>query len=367
MAFQRPTIEQLIERVDSDIKNGLNLVAVIRRSFVGGISRAIAGLSHMLHGHLDWISKQTLPDTSEEDGVQRWANLFNVPRKEATIAQFKLSVIFNDVATIASGTVFLRSDGSQYTTDAEVASTGAETIEIQVTSELPGASYNPEVGEEITLESPILNVESTATVASIVIDAEDREDLEDWRSRVIDRLRQPPLGGSVNDYKQWALEVAGVTRAWVFPLYGGAGKVGVSFVEDGEDPIIPGAPKVQEVTDYIEERKPVTAILSVFAPNPEPMDITIGIKPNTIEVQNAITAELSDLIARSAEVAGSYKSPSENNDGKILLSKISQSISIASGVEDNDIVEINGGAPANVVPSTGGLVTLGAITWQTLA
>ena len=41
--------------------------------------------------------------------------------------------------------------------------------------------------------------------------------------RVLARLRQPPHGGADFDYIRWALEVPGVTRAWVYPLELGAG------------------------------------------------------------------------------------------------------------------------------------------------
>lgn len=367
MPFQRPSLDQLIDRVQTDIKGGLNITTVLRRSFLGVISRALAGLSHLLHGYLDWISLQTLPDTGEEDTVNRWAIMYNVPRKEATFAEFNIDIVFTDAATEAEDTIYQRSDNTQYRLDAEVSSTGAGTVSGKLIALNAGEAGNMETGEVVSLLSPIANVESDASVATIVIDAEDEEALEDWRARLLTRLRLPPLGGSANDYVQWALEVPGVTRAWVLPLYTGPGTVGVSFVEDGEDPIIPSPAKVQEVQDYIDVRKPVTALFTAFAPVAAPMDLTIKIKPNTTEVQQNITQELEDLVRRDATLAGSYKAPGETNDGSILLSKINQAISIAVGIEDHEIDTINGSAPANVVPNSGELITLGTITWQPLA
>lgn len=367
MPFQRPTLDQLIDRVQTDIKGGLNITTVLRRSFLGVISRALAGLAHLLLGYLDYISKQTLPDTGEEDTVNRWAIMFDVPRKEATFAEFNIDIVFTDAGTVVEDTIYQRSDGKQYRLDAEVSSAGAGTVSGKLIAQDPGADGNMETGETVSLLSPIANVESDSLVTTIVIDAEDLEDLEEWRERLLTRLRLPPLGGSANDYIQWALEVAGVTRAWVLPLYTGPGTVGVSFVEDDEDPIIPSPAKVQEVQDYIDELKPVTALFTAFAPVAAPMDLTIKIKPNTSDVQDAITNELEDLVKREATLAGSYKSPGVTNDGSILLSKINQAISIAVGIEDHEIDLINGSAPANVVPNNGELITLGTITWQPLA
>lgn len=367
MPFTRPTLNQLIERVDADIKGGLNITTVLRRSFLGVISRAMAGLSHLLHGYLDFISLQTLPDTGEEDTVKRWATMFDVARKEATFAEFNIDIVFTDAATVAQNTLYQREDGTQYFLDAEVSSPGAGTVQGKLIAQVSGENGNVQVGDTLSLISPIANVESDALATIIIIDAEDQESLEAWRARLITRLRLPPLGGSANDYVQWALEVPGVTRAWVLPLYLGPGTVGVSFVEDDETPIIPSPAKVAEVADYIEERKPVTALVTVFAPVEAPMDMTIKIKPNTSEVQANIISELEDLVKRDATLAGSYKAPGETNDGSILLSKINQAISIAVGIEDHEIVDINTLPPANVVPSDGELITLGTITWQPLA
>lgn len=367
MPFERPSLDQLIDRVDTDIKGGLNITTVLRRSFIGVISRALAGLSHLMHGYLEFISKQTLPDTGEDSTVNRWAIMYNVPRKEATFAEVNIDIVFTDAGTVPIDTIYQRQDGIQYTLSSEISSLLAATVQGKVIATTSGNDGNMAIGDSLSLLSPIANVDSAVLVSSTVVDAQDQELLEDWRTRLLTRLRLPPLGGSANDYIQWALEVPGVTRAWVLPLYTGAGTVGVSFVEDGEAIIIPGASKVQEVQDYIDLRKPVTALFTSFAPVAAPMDISIKIKPNSLDVQQNIQNELDDLVKRDATLAGSYKSPGVTNDGSILLSKINQAISIAVGLEDHQIDTINTLAPANVVPSNGELITLGTITWQPLA
>ena len=46
----------------------------------------------------------------------------------------------------------------------------------------------------------------------------DVESDEDLRARVLFRKRNPPHSGSKSDYIAWALEVPGVTRAFVSPF-----------------------------------------------------------------------------------------------------------------------------------------------------
>ena len=91
MPFERPTLDTLIERVSTDIKGGLSLANIARRSFLGVISRAIAGMSHLLLGFLTWVSQQIFPDTAELEYLERWANIWGVTRIEATFAQFEIN------------------------------------------------------------------------------------------------------------------------------------------------------------------------------------------------------------------------------------------------------------------------------------
>lgn len=363
MPFERPTLDTLIERVETSIKGTLNITTVLRRSFLGAISRVIAGMSHLMLGYLTWISRQVFPDTAELEYLNRWASIWGVIRSESTFAQFNIDFTGSDGAVIPSGTVLQREDGTQYETDDE-GTIAAGTATVQVTASVSGSNGDMEVGEILSLLSPIANIDSDATISSIVTDADDTETDDSLRERLINRLQLPPLGGSANDYIQWQRQVAGVTRAWVLPLQFGAGTVGCSFVVDNEDPIIPTPAKVQEVSDYVQELKPVTALVTVFAPTEAPMDLDIAIKPNTTDVQESIKAQLEDLIKRDANLAGSYGGPGITNDGSILLSKIRQAISLGVGLEDFEVVTINTLPPANVVPSSGELITLGTLTWQ---
>lgn len=367
MPFQRPTIDQLIDRVKSDFRTVLGITNILRRSFLGAMAKAIAGMSHLQLGYMDWISKQVMVDTAEGDWLIRWATIFNIELTPATFAEFKIGISGNPGGVVGVNDIWQGPTGIQYKLQAEVTLDGSGAGIGQVIALTEGKVGNLSVGSKISLLSPVANINSDATVTEIVIVAADDETLESLRERVLNRMRLPPLGGSANDYITWAKEVAGVTRSWVLPLYTGPGTVAVSFVTDGESDIIPTTPKLNEVKNYIEERKPVTALLTVFAPVPAPLDMTIKIKPNTSEVQNNILNELRDLVKRDATLAGSYKSPGVTNDGSILLSKINQAISIAVGLEDHEIDEINGSAPANVVPADGELVTLGDIQWQSLA
>jgi uncharacterized phage protein gp47/JayE len=163
------------------------------------------------------------------------------------------------------------------------------------------------------------------------------------------RIQQPPHGGADYDYVNWALEVAGVTRAWVYPMELGLGTVTVRFVRDNDASIIPDAGEVAAVYDYIEARRPVTADLTVLAPVAVPLNFSIAVTPNTAAVKAAVETELRDLLLREAEPAGT-----------ILLSHIREAISLAAGESNYTMTSPN----ADVTNTTGSMTTFGAITWS---
>jgi uncharacterized phage protein gp47/JayE len=69
-------------------------------------------------------------------------------------------------------------------------------------------------------------------VTAIETEGADIESQDDFLSRVIQAYQTTPAGGSQPDYVDWALAVAGVTRAWCVPRGYGAGTVVVLFMMD---------------------------------------------------------------------------------------------------------------------------------------
>ena len=163
-------------------------------------------------------------------------------------------------------------------------------------------------------------------------------------------MKNPPQGGSVADYERWALEVPAVTRVWVRPLWMGAGSVGVSFALD-DDPtsIIPDVFKVDDVQAYLDDRRPVTADVFVFAPTPLVVDFDVILSPDTAAIRVAVEQALADLLAREADLGGT-----------LLLSHVREAVSTAAGEVDSELL-----APsADVVALPYELAVPGTFTWS---
>lgn len=352
MPFARPTLTELINRVITDISSRVTGVdsAVLRRSLLGVIGQSEAGAVHMLYGYLDWIAKQSIIDTADEEYLERWAAIWRVTRKTAGFAAGQVAFSGTSGSTILDGTIVQRQDGIQYKVLGDAVFGGGPLV-VPVLALEAGEDGNFGSGLPMFLLSPIPGVQSTGTTATALEGGIDVESPESLLARLLARIQQPPHGGAHFDYEQWALEVAGVTRVWVYPLQMGAGTVTVLFVCDEDEDIIPSPAKVAEVQAYIDSplRRPVTAEVFVGAPIDDALNMTIKLAPNTAAVQNAVRAELADLIDRDSAPGG-----------KILISRLREAVSIAAGEDNNQIVT----PTADVTHATGHMAILGTLTFS---
>lgn len=351
MAFMRPTLSELVTRIEADYTSRLTGGGtLLRRAVVKVFARVHAGAMHLIYGYVAYVARQVMPDTAEQENLERWCRIWGVYRKAATYAERDATFTGTDGTLIPAGTELVRDDGVIYLTFADATPSGGSVTTL-VTAKLAGTGGNIDTGTILALSSPIAGITSEVTIESTnSVDGVDQELDAPLLARLLDRIQNPPHGGSLNDYKTWALEVSGVTRAWVYSNYLGNGTVALAFVRDGDTPsIIPSVGEVQEVQDYIDDpsRRPVTADFTAFAPIADVLDFTIdGI--SDLVVRAAIVAELTDLIMREGEPAGT-----------LYLSRINEAISKAQGEEDHVLVS----PVANVISATGHIPVMGTVTW----
>lgn len=352
MAFQRPALSDLVTRIEADYVSRLTGGgSLLRRSVVKVLARVHAGAMHLLYGYGAFMAKQIMPDTAESEFLARWCSIWGVTKKAASFATFNVVFTGTNGTLIPAGSELSRSDGVLYTTNSS-ATIASGTATVAVTAEDSGTVPNVSGGEIFALTSPIAGISSQVTVSgSGIVSGSDAESDSAVLARLLNHIQSPPNGGSQNDYVAWALQVAGVTRAWCLPLYYGNGTVGLTFVRDNDvGSIIPDSGEVAVVQSYIDDpsRRPVTAAVTVFAPVATPLNFSIsGITDPTVKA--AVQSELTDLIMREASPGGT-----------ILLSHIQEAISTAQGETDHTLTSPS----ANVTVSAGHISTMGTITWS---
>jgi uncharacterized phage protein gp47/JayE len=350
MAFERPTLGELITRIQADFVSRMELEgAVLRRAVVRILSVVLAGAVHMLYGRIEYLAKELFADLATGRFLERIASLFGIYRSAAEFAVGHVAVTGTNGTLIPAGTVLRRSDGAQYTTSGDI-TVSSGTANLPVGAVLAGAAGDADSGVVFTFESPLAGVSATATVTSAgIIGGADTESDDSLRARLLVRLRTPPQGGAEADYVAWALEVPGVTRVWVTPRADGAGTVRVRFVRDDDADFIPSAGEVTAVQDYIDERRPVTAAVTVSAPTVNEWSFLILLTPDTAAIRAAVEAELEDLFQREGEPGGT-----------IPLSRVRTAIGSAAGIVDYELVNPSD----DLTQAAGEIPVLYTVDWE---
>ena len=351
MPFNRPPLDLLIARSAASMQSRLpGTDAVLRRSLSGIVARMSAGTEHGLYGYLDWLARQLMPDTAEEEHLERWASIWGVSLKAAGHASGDVSITGTPGAVLPEGTICLRSDAVRYAvvSDATVGEDGTGTAFLSAVD--AGTEGNAPVGTILAFASPVSGLDSRVQAADGLTGGTDEETDESLKSRLLATIQRTPMGGTQADYEQWALEVPGVTRAFVTQEMG-RGTVTVRFMMDGTYP--DGVPKDgdrQAVAAHIETVRPVTADVYVVLPVADPLNLRLRITPDTAAIRLAAEANLWAAVRRDA-VPG----------GTIFLSRLHEALSLTEKEEDHVIIS----PTANVTPETGHIVVPGSIEWVT--
>lgn len=354
MPFARPTLAELIDRIRGDLRGRLEIDGpLLRRAMVDVLGAVWAGAVHTLYGYLAWLAEQLFGDTAEREQLLRKAAMYGITPTAATFATGNVTATGTDGSSIPAGTILRLDAATAYrVTTGQVIAGGTATL--PVTAVLAGSAANIPAATALTFESPITGVNSTATVAAGgITGGNDEEGTEELRARYLLRLREPPQGGADQDYEAWALAVAGVTRAWVYPHELGLGTVVVRFVRDGDASIFPDAGEVAAVQAALDAERPITAEVTAMAPTELAVAFTIALTPDNADTRAAVEAELEDLLRRVAEPGDGA------GRGTVLLSQIRTAVGTAGGVTDYELTV----PAADVVPGVGELPVVGTITW----
>ena len=336
----------------------------LRRMLAGVLADVVAGGLWLLYRFLVRLSQQLFLDTAETDYLERQAAIDGIARLGSSPAAGTAVFLGSpDGIPIPAGLLLQnQSATAQYLTRASDALAGGTTT-VAIEAVVGGVAGNALEGEPLTLMVAIAGVQPIALVGpgglTGGVDAESDDSL---RARALDHRRQPPQGGDGNDYVQWARGVAGVTRAWCFPLNRGPGTVDVAFVMDGRANIIPLSADVVAVQAAIDAVCPVTADCIVFALVSDPIAVTVHkLVPNTPAAQAAVRAGLAALFAGTTPGGSTIGSgvSAAMPGGTLQVELISDAVTQAGGIVAFDLA-----APTvDVVSTSGHIAGLGTVTF----
>jgi len=340
MPFTRPTLTELVVRMQTDVETRLvNTGTLLRRSVLKALVRVLAAAIHLTYGFLNYIADQLFISTADEAFLEKEASEYGITRKDASYATGIASVTATIVTTIPEGARIQSGSGQVYIVDNDII-TEIGSNNVAFTAVEAGADANDDAAIILSFVSSIVGVGSTLTVDSNGISGgADKETDDSLRERVLFRKKRSPHGGAEHDYINWAKEYAGVTRAWVYPEYAGIGTVALAFVRDGNTIILPTTTQIDAVTNYITkhinpatgetEGIPVTASsgFEIVTLTDYVIKLVIQLYPNTITVQTSVTTELDSYLLRSGGPAQT-----------LYLSEINETISGAAGEQRHRLI-----------------------------
>jgi len=325
MPFARPTLTALRNQAIEDITtSGIkSLDGLLRNAVLRVLAWVMAGLAYSVYGYLDWIAQMAVPFTARDEFLEAWAALIGIYRKDATAATGQATWNGSPNIYLPTGTPLVRQDAVPYVTTTDGTTDASGNVTVAIAAEVLGAATNCDAGTPIAFATPIAGINSSGETVGPATGGADQELDDAFRTRMLAKYRAPPQGGSAADYQQWALEVPGVTRAWVQPNGTGPGSVIVRFMMDdaqaahggfpqGTDGVataeVRGTPATGDqlaVADHIWPVQPVTALVYSMAPVAAPIDVTlVQLDPDDPDIEAEIVASLNDMFLVKAEIGG---------------------------------------------------------------
>lgn len=349
MPFSTPDYQAIRDAILRDIANQLPDAATGSDSDYAIRANAVAAAIEGIYQHQQWVARQILPDTADADYLERWASLYKLTRKAANLASGTITFSGTVGANVPIGTEARSAEQIAYlTTAADVIGAGG-TVDIAAQAVVAGQSGNADAATALTLTSAPSGVDSAATIVAMTGGAEVESDA-DLLARLLARIQAPPHGGAKHDYEAWAREIAGVDRAYVFPLRRGLGTVDVVPMPASG---LPSAQLLSDVQDYIDDVRPVTADFLALAPAEVQVDVTATLTLSGVTLAD-VTTEINTALSAYFATLG----PGDT----AVLTRIATLIGSVDGVADFVLAAPAANVTTTVDDTTVELATLGTVT-----
>ena len=250
MAYQVPTLDTLTQLVLGYFRDAFK--GQIRDfSDTGWLGKQARAIAMSLLGHyqaVDSVAVDAVPSKSTSTGrLDDFAILFGLSdgqsglgRKKAVAATGGQGPLTYGGAgpfpyTLPATTKLTDSTGLvtfQLAADVTWPSAGSQTAKIDAVT--VGTAGNLGVNSILTFSpAPPAGVAPGLTLTGALSGGLDVESNSDLLARILDRLQNPPKGGTAKDWARWAAAVSPISAAFVYPLRRGTGTVSVVCVKAG--------------------------------------------------------------------------------------------------------------------------------------
>lgn len=297
------------------------LGAEIPNSLKWVTANGLAGLSYMLHGHIDYLADCCLPDKAGGEQLERWAHVFGVNNISKAM---RIKVELENVPDtpipekwlVGSDEFrFIEQDGKEVTIEA--------IGEVENLSEQIATPYEATEGYG-----------PSKVIATIDPGQRVKTD-EELRNIILRTIRNPTHGGNYLDYINWVESVPGIRKAWcqTAELYGKPGKVKITFLESDFN-----TEQVDSVKALLDRLAPAHAVVEVVKPQTRNVRIIYKVNPNNEKIKEDINKAIAEFFLRESQ-PGRYRDQNgEVTPDEIPLSRLNAVISNVPGVVSHELI-----------------------------
>lgn len=316
-------------------------------SFLSNMASAISEeLAKAYINMSDILSLGFIEDTFDTF-LDKRVSEFGVHRKQGTKAIGEIKVEGKEGATIENGTL-VKANNLYFTVlnDIELPTDNILYVEANEV----GYKYNLLANTEFEL------VEKNDKVISLINETDfkngvDIESDEDLRKRFVKVVNNPSTSGNKAHYEEWALEVDGVGRAIVYPLWNGNGTVKVMIIGNDNKPVTEEI--IENCKLHIEENMPIGCKLTVITPSL--LNVAINA---SVEVKVGYTLE--DI---KTDFEASLNDYLKEITTELTYSKVYGLLANHVGVEDISMLKLNNSSN-NIVISEDKIINISEINFS---
>lgn len=349
------------------------ILAAIRQSqglsamaggFADGVAGPVAEQLSEAYRALEGVTSMLFVDESSGGYIDLvGGQYYSITRREGTRAYCDISFSGTPGLVIPKGTAFLTAGGLSYALMAAVALGPEGTGRGRLEAAEAGSAYNVEAG---AIDRMYVNLTGLTDYHSeAAAGGTDAESDAALLARVRERVQRPPTSGNGYQYRQWAMEVAGVGSAKVVELPGGPGTVGVTLVDSNDR--APSEEIVEAVTAHIEEERPIGAAVTVTAAGEREVTVAAQVSltggAGAGAVQDAFRAALAGYLHTLIEgkYGAVYYKPADDQPYTLLYNRVLALLLNVEGVENFASLTVNGGT-ADVTIQAGEIPVLGEVS-----
>lgn len=340
--------EQILSRLLSDISDEFDKSV---GSFFYDIDKPVAEIIALIYKKAEDILKNGFALTATGKYLDVKVAEQGITRKPSTASTVVVTITGLPGSSVSVGDK-VASDVLVFTSIENKIIGESETVDVTVQCDMPGTVGNIPIGaiNRFPVTLPGLVSVTNPAPAEGGFDVESDDEL---RQRYFEKVSLPATSGSKYHYIMWAKEVSGVGDAKCIPLWNGNGTVKVIVIDANKGTA--SDELIAEVTEHIEENRPIGAEVTVESASPKVIDISVSVvTASGIDIETAKT-KVSESITK-------YLQKNAFSNTYISYAQIGGCILACDEVSDYTNLLING-ATDNVEISETEVPVLGGVTF----